>query len=516
MARMPTKSLHNDPRKTVDIMARLSQLRYLTRTPTGIFGIRVRVPRAIQDEVGCTEVWQSLHTDDPGKVEVLHAQAVAAVKKRFTEAKTKVGLGHDVIFARVLTKLRNKGIKADDRGKIALRHSDPTDPLDDPRDDLSTAADAALVEAGFSNEDELSSALYQYPPGKAPAKLRELSTTLGVLAGTPRPLTFSYCLSIFLKKKARKRDTTKRDWIRYEASAKRFVSRLTDHLGGDREITKVTREEARDHVEKLEDDGLKPASIEREVKFLSTLVAWSLREHTLAAANPFEKLEIAAPADYDDTGVSFTRPEVRTLLASTNTLNDEAQEIVRLLACTGSRMAEITGLQVQDVLASSTVLDIRFNSIRRLKNRASIRQTPIVDVACVKALLARTKDRKPSDPVFPRYGNEDGAANLSAVVSKWLTKIKLRDPEATKPKTAHSLRHTFEDVLREVEKSKTIRDMIQGHTAGDAASDYGSDELLHIKRKAMDQAWHLLVPDAALTVVKADEANGADQAPVEA
>ncbi|QQO21809.1 tyrosine-type recombinase/integrase [Bradyrhizobium diazoefficiens] len=488
-------------------MARLSNLRYLTRTPTGMFGIRIRVPRDIQAQIGCGEVWQTLGTDDPGKVELLHAQAVAAVKARFADAKRKTGLGHDVIFAQVLHQLRNKGLQVSDQGVVTPPRHDPSDPRDDPRDAMSVAADATLADAGFSDEEELATALAAYPKGKAPANLQRVSTTLAVLAGAPRRLTFSYCLSVFLAKKARKRDTSKRDWIRYEAAAKRFVARLIDHLGGDREITAVTRDEAEEHVEKLEDAGLKPASVEREVKFLSTLVSWTIRKHTLAAANPFEKLEIATPADYDDTGVSFERSEVRTLLASTGTLNDEAQEIARLLACTGSRMAEITGLLVKDVLASATVLDIRFNSIRRLKNLSSVRQTPIVDAACVEALKARVKGRKPSDPVFPRYGNEDGAANVSAVVSKWLTKIKLRDPKATKPKTAHSLRHTFEDVLREVEKSKTIRDMIQGHTAGDAASDYGSDELIKIKREAMERAWHLIIPTATLTVVGPDHSH---------
>jgi integrase len=78
-------------------------------------------------------------------------------------------------------------------------------------------------------------------------------------------------------------------------------------------------------------------------------------------------------------------------------------------------------------------------------------------------------------------------------LGKWLTKIKLRDPDAEKPKATHSLRHTFKDALRELGVSRDIANKIQGHTAGDAADDYGSSDLLSAKREAASKAWALIM-----------------------
>ena len=188
----------------------------------------------------------------------------------------------------------------------------------------------------------------------------------------------------------------------------------------------------------------------------------------------------------------FEFKEVELLLSKTGTVNPEIRDIIRLLACTGARLAEITGLAVGEVLEEGTVLNIQFNHLRRLKNEPSIRMVPIVDQQSVEALRSRTEGRNPLEPVFPRYGRDGGADSASAVVSKWLTKIGLRDPNAAMPKTTHSLRHTFKDALRDVGVQRDIADMIQGHTAGEAADNYGSLELMRAKREGTEKVWKLL------------------------
>ncbi|WP_314959700.1 hypothetical protein [Bradyrhizobium cosmicum] len=75
-----------------------------------------------------------------------------------------------------------------------------------------------------------------------------------------------------------------------------------------------------------------------------------------------------------------------------------------------------------------------------------------------------------------------------------MTTIGLRDPKAKKPKTTHSLRHTFKDALRDASVTRDIANKIQGHTEGDASDDYGSLGLLARKREGMVKAWKLLAP----------------------
>src|SRR5262249_901844 len=155
---------------------------------------------------------------------------------------------------------------------------------------------------------------------------------------------------------------------------------------------------------------------------MGRLTGWSLLELELSGTNQFSRLEVAKPADHDDDGVSFEYDEVKSLLTKTGTMNDDLKDIVRLLACAGARLAQITGLEVREIVDTGddgVVLDLRFNDIRRLKNKQSVRTVPVVDQSSVDALRRRIKGRSPSAPVFPRYGRDGGADAASAILSKW-------------------------------------------------------------------------------------------------
>jgi hypothetical protein len=76
-----------------------------------------------------------------------------------------------------------------------------------------------------------------------------------------------------------------------------------------------------------------------------------------------------------------------------STRKDDLRDIIRLLACTGARPAEISGLEVQDVDLQEMTINIRFNVTQRLKNKQSVRTVPVVDEGlsklCGSGLLAR-------------------------------------------------------------------------------------------------------------------------------
>jgi integrase len=129
---------------------------------------------------------------------------------------------------------------------------------------------------------------------------------------------------------------------------------------------------------------------------------------------------------------------VRKLRSETHKLNDDLRDIIRLLACTGARLAEISGLEVEDVDTQEMTINIRFNATRRLKNNQSVRTIAVVDGRAIEALRVRIAGKRPTDAVFPRYGREGGPDSASAALSKWLTRIGLRDTRARIPKTTHS------------------------------------------------------------------------------
>jgi integrase len=137
-----------------------------------------------------------------------------------------------------------------------------------------------------------------------------------------------------------------------------------------------------------------------------------------------------------------------------------------LLGETGCRLAEIVGLELDDIDMTEEVIHIRPNRIRRLKTANSTRALPLVGYAKEAMLLAlQTAD---DQYLFPRY-LKDGtcrATHASNALGKWLKKdFGL---------TADSLRHTFRDRLRASGCPLELMDQIGGWSSvGTIGSKYG-------------------------------------------
>ena len=111
-----------------------------------------------------------------------------------------------------------------------------------------------------------------------------------------------------------------------------------------------------------------------------------------------------------------------------------------LLVETGCRLAEIVGLELDDIEMTESLIHIRPISITRLNTSNSIRTLPLVGCAREARLLAL--QFADDHCLCPRY-LKDGtcrATHASNALGKWLKKDF--------GMTAHSLRHTFRDRLR--------------------------------------------------------------------
>ncbi|MDB5617258.1 tyrosine-type recombinase/integrase [Tardiphaga sp.] len=334
------------------------------------------MPAALRVAIGKTEIVKSFESGDRGVVRLRHAEFHASVERWFSEAKTEAGVSGDLLFEAAVRSLRSRG----------LPNSDNPDAW--TVDDRDTAVDIVLTDAGIGSLDELEEAL-ETTSSEERAKLRQVSTEVAIVQGTlgrPRP-KLSYCLRLLLEDKSRGRDVNRGDWLRYKRERNRIVAELVKMIG-DKEATAVTRTDARSYLTKLEGEYA-PGSVRKQVAFVKALLEWSFTEFQLTARNPFEKMTVVVPEDDSELGVSFEYSEVGTLLAKVGTINDELQEIIRLLACTGARLGEICGLELQEIDTEKSTISLRFNSIGRLKNKKSIRIVPVVDQQSMQALRER-------------------------------------------------------------------------------------------------------------------------------
>lgn len=252
----------------------------------------------------------------------------------------------------------------------------------------------------------------------------------------------------------------------------RVVGLVGEALGGrDPVLIDLTREDARnvrDHMlDRLKTDGTKisPSSVTRDLNNLRAIINFSATEIPLPATfqNPFNKLSVKSiRGQTSERGKRDPLPPA-ILKAARERIAVSARQplplIWRLLAGTGCRLAEITGLRVEDVDVSSDLPHVRiaWHKDRRIKNDSSARSVPLLGDALGAAQEALDAAGDGA-LLFPSYGGARGPDAASAAIMKHLRKVT-KDPKHV----VHSLRHNMKDRLRLAEVAQIEQDLILGH-----------------------------------------------------
>ena len=226
-------------------------------------------------------------------------------------------------------------------------------------------------------------------------------------------------------------------------------------LAGDRDVGEYSREDAKLFVRHLTLRGNKTATIRRRINSLSAILNYAYAELDLDKRNPFTRLIIRNEGDDVSKRGTFTNEQLKMGYDKAVSSGSQIKLLMPLLGETGCRLAEIVGLELNDIDMDQELIHIRPNSIRRLKTRNSERILPLVGYA--KKAMELTISKSNGKYLFPRYvrGGKCNADHASAALNKWLKK----DFEGL---TAHFLRHTFRDRLRAEECPLELIDQIGG------------------------------------------------------
>ena len=226
-------------------------------------------------------------------------------------------------------------------------------------------------------------------------------------------------------------------------------------LAGDRDVAEYSREDAKLFVRHLTLRGNKTATIRRRINSLSAILNYAYAELDLDKRNPFTRLIIRNEGDDVTKRGTFTNEQLKRGYDKAVNSGSQIKLLVPLLGETGCRLAEIVGLELNDIDMENELIHIRPNSIRRLKTRNSERTLPLVGYAKKAMELALLKSD--GNCLFPRYvrSGKCNADHASAALNNWLKKDFDR-------LTAHCLRHTFRDRLRAIDCPLELIDQIGG------------------------------------------------------
>ncbi|CAH2399593.1 tyrosine-type recombinase/integrase [Mesorhizobium escarrei] len=296
-----------------------------------------------------------------------------------------------------------------------------------------------------------------------------------------------------------------------ETKKRQRVERVRGHvekaLGRDPDIRSLTRTDAREVRDHMQADGdMSAATVHRYLNDLRAVITHAIKEMDIRdAVNPFNKLEVKqdGPATQaKDARKPFTEGQLKAARARiVGHASVDLQRVWRMLAGTGCRLAEVTGLMVEDVHLDGTLpyLDLRFHPHRRLKNAGSVRRVPLVGDALKAAQEARSAAQEAREarldgsrkadggnfyPLFETYAKEGGANVASAALMKHVRKV-ITDPKVT----VHSLRHRIKDKLIAADVPANVHDMILGHSSGNVSEAYGGPEArLEVATRALQRA----------------------------
>jgi len=191
-------------------------------------------------------------------------------------------------------------------------------------------------------------------------------------------------------------------------------------LAGDRDVGTYTREDAKLFVHHLQLKGNKTATIRRRINSLSAILNYAYAELDLDKRNPFTRLIIRNEGQDVSKRGTFTNEQLKQGYDTAIASGSQVKLLMPLLGETGCRLAEIVGLELQDIDMENELIYIRPNSIRRLKTPNSKRTLPLVGYAKVamKLALKQADDRY----LYSRY-LKDGicrATHASNALGKWL------------------------------------------------------------------------------------------------
>jgi integrase len=228
-------------------------------------------------------------------------------------------------------------------------------------------------------------------------------------------------------------------------------------------LEKATRDDGRKLVAHFEQQGLKSATIQKKIGWLTAAVNLAIDENRLRF-NPFssivpkrkDKLR-RLPLDADD---------IENVKRNLDRLSASDQLLVRVLATTGCRLSE-----AYQITSEAMEGDVRYVVIGQ-KTEQSLRRVPLpADV--LPFLPARIEG--------PLFTGDPQLA--SKVLNKFLDDIGITDPALV----AHSFRHRAADRLRAAGCPDGVRHELLGHETKTVAARYGRGSPVPLLREWIDK-----------------------------
>lgn len=454
---------------------------YAHRSRHGVWKYRRAFPKDLRATAGKREINISLETKDEREAQISYLKVHGRAEKYLlTLARVAIN-PKSINNTKEIWELGQELLRSIRMPYVPLDQLKVQDQFDMGPSELERRLDFLAENYGIEVDD----------PSERDRDISKSWKAKAILGDLEKPqFCMSDALRVFFEQRAPELGAmSPRQVKRYRLDKERVVNALLLALGEDKAIANINRPDARILRDYFRNKGLAISTVNKHVKTLATIWKVAAQDQELSLRNPFVGRPIPDPVPDIEKRSDLSPEEVSVLLSRRKHMNPELASILTVLAYTGARISEITGLCSNDFVRGNSTniphIIIRPNAIRGLKNLSSRRKVPLLSQA-LSSLDARVEGnaQDSTQPIYVRYSGDSGPTNASAALMKQLRAAGIID----KKKTIHSLRHTIKQALRDVGCPKDVSDAIQGHSSGDASASYGSGHSLEVMRRWLTKA----------------------------
>jgi len=299
------------------------------------------------------------------------------------------------------------------------------------------------------------------------------------LLNQPTEVTLRIALDTYFTIKGNNRNET------FFRHSERYINYLIQATT-DKPIKYFTTIDATTFRDWLKAKGLANASIKKAFACIKAIFNLAIKEHGLAIENPFSNIHLPSPTEDARKRIPISTMDLTLIQTECIKLDDDLRWLVALISDTGMRLAEATGLTIDDLILDDEIphVVIQPHKNRPLKTRSSERVIPLVGASLWAAQRIK-QNAQGTEYCFPRYTNNErtNANSASAALNKWLKVVT-----GNKDYVIHGLRHSFRDRLRAVDAPIEMIDRLGGWSLKSVGQGYGDGyqlEQIHLTMKIL-------------------------------
>lgn len=319
-------------------------------------------------------------------------------------------------------------------------------------------------------------------------------------------IKFSKLISLYIRNE-------EKGWTQKTLMEVNGVSRILQHIVGDKLVASFTRQmmlDLRDKLERLPANLFKKypnktiseilamheltpmtlISVNKHMCRMSSILRFGVREGYIVR-NVAEGLKIPIRKSNDEERSAYSAEEIKKvvnlLTHPIEALKDERKWIPLIGIFSGMRLDEICQLYVEDVQCINNIwcFSVNDEKDKKLKNLSSRRIVPIHPYLIEQGILSHVERIKAEkhERIWPclSFSKINGYSNQ---FGKWFQRFNRQNISNDKRKVFHSFRHSFANKLKQEDISESIIAELMGHknqsiTMGRYGKKYEPQKLLN-------------------------------------